>query len=154
MPKFRWGPSAFILSAIALFIALGGTGYALTQTTGPQPANRSLTTKATPAWHNLTLKNGWTYGKYGSYHVAYCKDSQGVVYLRGSAKNGNTSQPAFTLPADARPAHTLWLPVYAFDGSAGGLEIEHNGAASLFDAGGGASVRKYASLDGVSFWVP
>ena len=87
-------------------------------------------------------------------HVAYYKDSQGVVYLRGSAKSGNTSQPAFTLPADARPAHTLWLPVYAFDGAAGGLEIKHNGQASLFDAGGGATVRKYASLDGVSFRVP
>jgi hypothetical protein len=155
MPKLRWGPSAFVLSAVALFIALGGTGYALTQTIGSSPTSQgALATKAAPAWHTLTLKNGWVYGKYSTFHVAYSMDAQGVVYLRGSAKNGNASMPAFTLPAGARPAHTLWLSVYAYDGAAGGLEIQHNGNASLFDAGGGATVRRFASLDGVSFRVP
>jgi hypothetical protein len=155
MTKLRWGPSAFILSAIALFIALGGTGYALTQTNGSSPASPSaLATKAAPAWHTLKLSNGWKYGGYNSYHVAYCKDSQGVVYLRGSLKHGDGEMATFTLPAGARPAHTLTLPIYAYNGTAGGLQILHDGSASIFDSSGGAAVAKWASLDGVSFRVP
>jgi hypothetical protein len=155
MPKLRWGPSAFILSAIALFMALGGTGYALNQADGSQPANQSArSTAALPAWHSLTLTGGWTYGGYSSYHAAYYKDSQGVVHLRGSATSGSLSQAVFRLPLKARPSHTLWLPVYAYGGSAGGLEIDANGKAFLFDANSGTNVTGYSSFDGLSFRVP
>jgi hypothetical protein len=153
MPRLRWGPSAFVLAAIALFISLGGTGYALTQTNGPQPAGQTART-ALPAWHNLSLRGTWTYGGFDSYHAGYYKDAQHVVHLRGSAKNGSTAAPAFRLPAGARPAHTLWLTTYAFGGSAGGLEIQPSGMASFFDSVGGGNASGYSSLDGVSFRVP
>jgi hypothetical protein len=155
MPRLRWGPLAFVISVIALFIALGGNGSALTQANGSQLANRSASaTTALPAWHNLTLTGGWTYGGYNSYHAAYYKDSQGIVHLRGSATGGSTSQAVFRLPPRNRPSHTLWLPVYAYGGSAGGLEIDSNGKAFLFDTNGGANVKGYSGLDGVSFRVP
>jgi len=154
MIKLRWGPSAFVLSAIALFMALGGTGYALTQTDSAQPADQSAPASATlPAWHSLTLTGGWTYGGYDSYHAAYYKDSQKIVHLRGSAAGGGSSAPAFRLPLTARPSHTLWLQVYAVQGSSGGLQIEPSGKAFLFDDGGGM-VTAYTSLDGISFRVP
>lgn len=155
MSRLRWGPLAFALSAIALFVALGGTGWALTQGNGSQPANRSaLSTRALPAWHSLGLTGGWTYGGYGTYHAAYYKDSQGVVHLRGSAAGGGGS--VFRLPSGARPAHTLYLPVYAFDGSAGGMEIDPDGRAYLFDASpsGNANVTGFTSFEGISFRVP
>ena len=155
MPRLRWGPSAFVLSAIALFMALGGTGYALTQADSARPAKQSAPPRtALPAWHNLTLTGGWTYGGWDSYHAAYYKDSQGIVHLRGSAAGGSTMAPAFRLPRNARPSHTLWLQVYANNGTSGGLEIQPNGDATLFDNVGGLDVTLYSSLDGISFRVP
>jgi hypothetical protein len=155
MPKLRWGPSAFVLAAIALFVALGGTGYAMTQAGSGRPADRSaLPHTALPAWHDLTLTGGWANGGYDSYDAAYYKDSQGIVHLRGSASGGSISQPAFRLPLKARPSHTLWLQVYANNGASGGLEIEPGGDAYLFDNVGGADVTLYSSLDGISFRVP
>ena len=155
MPRLRWGPSAFVLAAVALFISLGGTGYALTQTNGSQPAGQTSSAHtALPAWHSLSLRGGWTYGGFDSYHVGYYKDAQHVVHLRGSAVGGDTSATAFRLPAGARPAHTLWLSIYAYDGSAGGLEIKPNGNARLFDDVSGTDATGYSSLDGVAFRVP
>jgi hypothetical protein len=156
MFKLRWGPAAFVLSALALFIALGGTGYAVTQADSARPTSQTTlpSRAALPAWHTLTLRNGWTYGGWDSYRAAYYKDSQGIVHLRGSAANGSTADPAFRLPPGARPAHTLWLQVYAVNGTAGGLEIRPDGFAYLFDHFEGADVKGYSSLDGISFRVP
>lgn len=155
MSRLRWGPSAFVLSAIALFMALGGTGYALTQADSARPASLSAPPRtALPAWHSLTLTGGWTYGGWDSYHAGYYKDSQGIVHLRGSAANGSTTVPAFRLPPAARPSHTLWLHVYAVNATSGGLEIEPSGHATLFDHDSGANVTSYSSLDGISFRVP
>ena len=68
MSRLRWGPSAFVLSAIALFVALGGTGYALTQADSAPPASLSAPPRtAPPAWHNLTLTGGWTYAEGGTH---------------------------------------------------------------------------------------
>lgn len=155
MRKLRWGPAAFILSAIALFVALGGTGLAANQPAAPAPAAQTALAATTlPAWHNLTLTGGWVYGGFSSYHAGYYKDSQHVVHLRGSAMSGSTSSAAFTLSSGNRPAHTLWLPIYAFAGSAGGLEIKSDGNAYFFDAVSGVNVTGYSSLDGISFRVP
>jgi hypothetical protein len=155
MRSLRWGPSAFVLSAIALFVALGGTGYAVTRADDAQPASQSARAHtALPAWHTLTLTGGWTYAGWDSYHAAYCKDSQGIVHLRGSAAGGDTSVPAFRLPPTARPSHTLWLHIYAVNATSGGLEIEPSGNATLFDHESGVNVTAYSSLDGISFRVP
>jgi hypothetical protein len=143
--KLGWGPSAFAVSVAALILSLGGTGYALT--------SPSSAATAKPAWHNLTLINGWHNGGFGSYAAAFYKDPNGIVHLRGSAAGG--SGAVFTLPRGDRPSHTLWLSIYAFDGSSGGLEITHSGRAFPFDnTGTDIDVKDYTSFDGVSFPVP
>ncbi len=164
MRSLRWGPPAFVISVAALVMSLGGTGYALTQASDSHAGHQSAASRAgytsatgialLPAWHPLTLTGGWTYGGFDSYHAAYYKDSGNVVHLRGSAKSGNTQAAVFRLPRSARPSHILWLPVYAFQGSAGGLEILPNGQAFLFDNNSGINVTGYSSFDGITFRVP
>jgi len=155
MFRLRWGPSAFVLAAIALFVALGGTGYALNRVDG-SPATKpgAHPRTALPAWHDLTLTGGWKNGGYDSFAAGYYKDSQSVIHLRGSAAKGNTSEPVFQLPLKARPSHTLWLQVYANNGQSGGLQIKPDGNALLFDNVGGANVKVFTSLDGIAFRVP
>ena len=155
MPRLRWGPSAFVVAVIALFIALGGTGYAVNQATGSQQAGQTAGARtALPAWHNLTLTGGWKYGGDNSYHAAYYKDSQNVVYLRGSAGGGQVASAVFRLPPTARPSHTLWLPIYAGRTLPGSLRLDPNGKAFLSGEDGGNEVVTYSSFDGVSFRVP
>lgn len=145
--KLRWGPSAFAVSVAALVLSLGGTGYALTSAPSSAAAVKH-------SWHNLNLTGGWKYGGFSSYHAGVYKDGSGIVHLRGSAAGGNSSDAVFTLPRADRPSHTVWLPVYGFNGSAGGLEIERNGHAFLFDANSNNNVKGYSSFDGISFPVP
>ena len=155
MLRLRWGQSAFVLAAIALFVALGGTGYALDRTNGTSPMNPgAFAHTALPAWRDLTLTGGWQYGGYGASTAGYYKDSQGVVHLRGSAAKGSISKAAFQLPPKARPSHTLWLQVYANNGQSGGLQIKPDGTALLFDNVNGANVTVFTSLDGIAFRVP
>jgi hypothetical protein len=141
-------PTAIVISLIALTFSLGGTGYALTSS----PSSAAI---AKPAWHNLKLTGGWKYGGFSSYKAAVYKDASGIVHLRGSAAGGSASKAVFTLPGADRPSHTLWLSIYAFNGSSGGLEIEHNGKAFVFDnSGSNGDVIGYSSFDGVSFPAP
>lgn len=148
--RFGWGPASFAVSLLALTLSLGGTGYALT-VASHSPA-RQAAPAALPKWHNLTLLNGWHYGGSSSYHAAFYKDSGSVVHLRGSASGSN--ELVFRLPAGDRPAHTIWLPVYTNNATVGGLEIESNGSAFLFNGNGNGDVGAYSSFDGVSFRVP
>jgi hypothetical protein len=153
--KFRFGLGgpALAVSMVALTLSLAGTGYAVT-TDAAHPAAPAAAPAALPAWHSLTLIGGWKYGGFSSYHAAFYKDSQNVVHLRGSLASG-TGRDAFRLPKGDRPAHILWLQVYAFQGSSGGLEIDPDGLASPFDdTGNNANVTHYTSLDGISFRVP
>jgi hypothetical protein len=154
MIKLKWGPPTFIIAITALVLSLGGTSFALTQASGsPAAAHPAAASAAALTWHNLTLKNGWVNGGFGSYAAAYSVDSQHVVHLRGSAASG--SGMAFRMPNAVRPSHTLWLSIYAFNGSSGGLEIEPNGAAFLFDnTGSNSDVTQFSSLDGVTFAIP
>lgn len=91
--------------------------------------------------------------------TGFYKDANGIVHLRGSAADGNPgnsslSDTVFILPRADRPSHTLWLSVYAYSGSAGGLEIMHNGRAFLIDSNSDNNVVPYTSFDGISFPVP
>jgi len=151
--RFGLGGTALAVSMLALTLSLAGTGNAVT-TSGARPAARHAAPASLPAWHSLTLIGGWKYAGFGSYHAAFYKDAQHVVHLRGSVARG-TGRNAFRLPKGDRPAHTLWLPVYAFQGSSGGLEITPDGFASPFDpTSNNANVTNYTSLDGISFRVP
>jgi hypothetical protein len=157
LSKIKWGPASLAVSFMALVLSLGGTSFALTQTGGVAAASHtahSAKVAALPAWHNLALRGGWTFGAFNSYRPAYYIDSNMVVHLRGSAVNGNPAIAVFQLPNAARPAHELWLPIYAANGAAGGLKIQPNGLAFVFDATGNGSVIAWSSFDGVTFRVP
>lgn len=145
---------ALLVVLAAALAAIGAAGYALTQPTMAESQTASVAKGALPSWHNLTLRNGWVWGTYDSYKAGYYKDAQQVVHLRGSAASGDPALVVFRLPRGYRPAHTLWLSVYALNGSAGGLEIQPDGTAYLFDASGNSNVIGYSSFDGITFRVP
>jgi hypothetical protein len=136
------------LAVIALTVSIVGAGFAFGRTGGREQVMAPVT------WHQLTLRNGWGYGENDSYHAAWYKDAGGIVHLRGSLAGGSPVDMAFRLPIAARPNRTLWLQVYAFNGSAGGLQVLPTGRAYAFDDSAGPGVTGYTSLDGVSFWVP
>jgi hypothetical protein len=149
MRRFHSPSKATVLALLALTVSLSGTGFAF----GRGASDQASTAAAAVQWHALTLRSGWVYADYDSYHAAYYKDSGGVVHLRGSLSSGTTGA-AFRLPLAARPSHTLWLSVYALNGSTGGLEIVPAGWAYAFDDNSNANVSGYTSLDGISFRVP
>jgi hypothetical protein len=149
MRRIHSPSKATVLALLALTVSLSGAGLAF----GRGASNQEPAAAAAVQWHALTLKSGWVYAGSDSYHAAYYKDPGGVVHLRGSLSSGTTGA-AFRLPLAARPSHTLWLSVYAFQGSTGGLEILPNGWAYAFDDNSNVNVSGYTSLDGISFRVP
>jgi hypothetical protein len=145
---------ALIISVLALALSLGGAAYASTQLTGSGTINTSVT------FHPITLVNGWvsensTYGT-GNPNVGVVS---GVVYLSGSLAQPTPGIQQFaTLPLAYRPAHTLYINVYTFNGTTGTLYITKNGfisaAAANVTAGCGGSrnsAQCYTSLAAVSY---
>jgi hypothetical protein len=131
------------VAGLALFMSMGGTGYAI--------GAASHSAKASPDWHALSLTAGWQDGGFNTPTPAYYVDAQGVLHLRGDVINGSIHAPVFTLPKGARPAHTIFLSVFADNGESGGLTVNPNGKAFLRDNNSGALVSNWTSFDGVSF---
>lgn len=69
-----------------------------------------LKTESSPtAWQNANLQNGWGHHRdYGN--VQFSKTFDGIVYLKGTCKGGNTTRESiiFTLPENFRPSTTLF----------------------------------------------
>ncbi|WP_247941263.1 DUF859 family phage minor structural protein [Streptococcus oralis] len=69
-----------------------------------------LKTESSPtAWQNANLQNGWGHHRdYGN--VQFSKTFDGIVYLKGTCKGGNTTSESiiFTLPENFRPSTTLF----------------------------------------------
>lgn len=147
--KIRSGPVALAVAGLALFMSMGGTGYAI-----GAASHKPTAPAAGPIWHPLTLSGNWTYAQFNTTMPAYYVDAQHVVHLIGDVHDGSTKAPVFTLPKGARPQHVLWLPIYASLGNSGGLTINPTGKAYLVDNSGGANVTNWASFDGISFPVP
>ena len=140
MKKVLRVPSpALVIALIALFVALSGTTYAAARTA------KASTTRL--AWHNLALRNGWTWAGLGTAHPQWAIDSFGVVHLRGSVAHGTTGFTAFVLPAAARPPAVSWFQIVGAFGSDGQLTVGPSGDGALV----GSSVDTFASLDGVTF---
>jgi hypothetical protein len=55
-------------------------------------------------WHEVTFENGWDNYGFGSATVAYFKDREGIVHLKGFAKPGVQQSHIATLPSGYRPA--------------------------------------------------
>ena len=105
----------------------------------------------TMTMNKLTLENGWqsSDSQYGTGDPSY-KVSNGMVYLSGSLYQPAGDNQVFgVLPPAARPAHTMYLSIYTFDGAIGLLEIDTNGNMLAYDGG----APQYTSLADVSFPV-
>jgi hypothetical protein len=99
----------------------------------------------------LTLENGWRSeeGTYGTGDPSYAIHG-GIVYVSGSLTGGEADSPAAVLPKAARPAHVIWLSVYAFAGATGSVRILPNGQIQIFSNN---EAQQYISLAGISFPV-
>lgn len=93
-----------------------------------------------------TLLNSWV--NYGSPYsdLSYCKNSESMVMLRGSVKNGS-SGVIFTLPDGYRPSAQLVFPIVS-NNAFGRIDIGSDGNVVL-NVGTNASV----ALDGITFSV-
>ena len=103
------------------------------------------------AMSTLPLENGWqsSDAQYGTGDPSYSV-SNGMVYLSGSVYQPAGDIQVFgVLPPAARPAHTMYLSVYTFDGAIGLLEIDTNGNMLAYEGG----AQQYTSLADVSFPV-
>ena len=102
------------------------------------------------SWHTLSLLSGWqsSQGTYNSGDPSWAVKA-GVVYLSGSLHQPTAGFSEFAvLPAAARPAHSLVLPVYTVNGTTGDLYIQPTGEMFIFAS---SDAQAYTSLAGVSF---
>ncbi|MCY7062959.1 DUF859 domain-containing protein [Streptococcus oralis] len=79
-------------------------------------------------WQNLPLQNGWQH--HPDYDkVQYSKTFDGVVYLRGSAHKGKTTNETVigTLPVGVRPTQTLFVSALNNSYTVATLGIYSNG---------------------------
>jgi hypothetical protein len=101
----------------------------------------------------LTLINGWTGGPYSTSTPSYSIVS-GVVHFRGAISTSGTNVLPFTLPANARPAADVYVPVDLCSATNGRLHIQPDGTVDVEAEGGTFSnAGCFTSLDGVSFSV-
>jgi hypothetical protein len=148
MRRFHSPSKATVLALLALTVSLSGTGFAF----GRGASNQAPAAAAAVQWHALTLRSGWVYADYDSYHAAYYKDSGGRApsriaverddWRRFQAPARGTTQPH----ALALGLRTQRIDRWSRDRSAGW--------AYAFDDNSNANVSGYTSLDGVSFRVP
>lgn len=97
---------------------------------------------------NPNFSNSWV--NYGSGYAvaAFCKDSYGIVRLRGVVKNGTVSTTIFTLPAGYCPDQTAsarYTYSVASLGTAGSVAIDNTGAVIA------PGYNTFVPLDGISF---
>ncbi len=91
------------------------------------------------------FQNSWTNFGSGFETLAFLKDANGLVHLKGTIKGGTLTAAAFTLPAGYRPAAII-EPVAASNGGYGQVRI--NAAGSVIpQIGSNVAI----SLDGVHF---
>lgn len=140
-----------VLSIMALFLSLGGTTYAVSTISGRDIAAHSITQEqlSPPVWHHATLKNGWVYGGYNTYQAGYAKDANGIVHLRGSIANADSTPPGhpFTLAPGFRPLRQMYVITYAYGGATATVRIAPNGTVHV----SGSEAYKYLGLDNITF---
>lgn len=145
----RWS-ALLATSAATLAVALGGGIASATPATLAAQATSAAPAATGVSWHKLALFNGWQSSQtaYQSGSPSYAV-SRGVVYLSGSM-HGGTNPYFASLPAGARPAHTLYLPVYTFTATRGELVIHSDGGMYIV-SDPVSNAPAFTSLAGVSF---
>jgi len=101
----------------------------------------------------LTPAAGWTGAPFQTRAPAV-KVLDGVVSFQGGMTTTGNSHVLFTLPAEARPATNVWVPVGLCSGHKGRLSIVPNGTVTVDSEGDWATSRCLVSLDGASFLKP
>ncbi len=177
MQKRRFTPSpAFVVSMIALFIALGGTSYAaITRLPANSVGTKQLKNNAVTA---AKIKNGaitaakishsavaaatvvgapgapayegtWQAAESSADDgVSFYKDPWGIVHLQGNAANSNGPQEGtiFTLPAGYRPAKNLYFAAYGNGGTAAYVQVMSDGEVVAFSV-----AQAFVGLSEVTF---
>ena len=101
------------------------------------------------------LLNGWVNFGGSWAKVGFTKDSQGIVHLKGLARDGVTSQgtPIFALPVGYRPSESIVCLAYCFDGVTQRecrIDVHPDGDVEV--GGQGSTVdNSWLSLEGISF---
>jgi hypothetical protein len=154
LSSLRAGLPAAIVAAAALAVAAAGTAAAAStsQQEPVRPATVAHPAATSVTWHRLTLLHGWKSGRSSALDVANPEYASydGIVYLNGGLHQTSGTNHAFArLPAAARPAHDLSIPVFSGTGTGqpGTLVIKSSGVMSLSHGG----VRTLASLSAISF---
>jgi hypothetical protein len=101
------------------------------------------------AMSKVSLQNGWqsSDSQWGTGDPSYSV-SDGMVYLSGSLHQPAGSNQVFgVLPPAARPARTMYLSVYTYNGTIGLLEIDTSGTMYAYEGG----AQQYTSLAGISY---
>jgi hypothetical protein len=124
----------------------GDTGGPGSPTLPPPEAFHEVGSVGQPAF-----ENGWVnYGPTLYETTAFYKDPLGVVHLKGTVENGNTT--IFTLPVGYRPAKSQFFPTVASNAFGDVLVrgLTEGGAAGQvhFNAG---NPSLFVSLSGISF---
>jgi hypothetical protein len=99
----------------------------------------------------LTLHNGWMNAPYGAAKAAV-RNISGIVHFRGAIWTMGTNPDPFILPAQFRPAKTVYIPADLCNGNNGRLVIQPDGAVVVqAENEDFAQAACFTSLDGVSF---
>jgi hypothetical protein len=117
------------------FTSLEGVSFAL-----PQPQQ----------FTGLPPQNGWTNGPLGTRSAAWAV-IDGIIRLQGAIASGTQGAASFTLPAGARPATNLYVPVTLCNAAKGRLFITTLGQATVQTEGAFSDALCMTSLEGVAF---
>ena len=111
------------------------------------PSNQVSTT---PNWTTASLQNGWKHST-GYGYVQYCKNNDGVVYIRGFCRSGSTTEGStvFTLPEGLRPSQAMYKHILNNDYNIGVVRIETNGRVNIKSK----VDDKWLCLDDISFKI-
>lgn len=99
----------------------------------------------------LTLINGWTNAPFGTSNAAF-RIIVGGVHFKGAIATSGTNPDPFTLPAAARPATDVYIPIDLCDATNGRLHITHAGVVDVeAENGTFSNAQCFTSLDGAWF---
>jgi hypothetical protein len=107
--------------------------------------------KSATSFTPLALQNGWFNSPFGTFAPGV-RTISGIIHLEGAIATSGTNPVPFTLPAGARPASVVFVPVDLCTATNGRLQIEPTGVVTVQAEGGAFSnAACFTSLDGVSF---
>ena len=142
MQRRRSTPSpAFVVSLIALVVALGGTTYAAKISHSTLGAAAVVGAGGAPPF-----ENSWQPAGPQDEGVSFYKDPWGIVHLQGNTFNSESVKGTiFTLPLGYRPAANLYFAAYGALGTAAYIRVKADGTVNV------AVAQNYIGLSNITF---